>query len=1051
MKMRHIAMAVAVALSSSYAMADTSSAVRGRISNPEGAPAAGTKIIILHVPSGTSRTVTTNEGGSFVASGLRVGGPYKIIVDSDTYADQTVEDVYLQLGDTFQLNKQLQAENVERIAVTGAVISTVANGSSSYFGERDIKNAASLNNDLKDIVKNNPLAVLSAKDGELSVAGTNPRYNSISVDGIAQNDDFGLNASGYPTTRSPISFDAIDQITVDVSPFNAKDGGFQGGKINAVTKSGGNDTFGSFKYEIKNDSLAGTPQNRFAATAENPKGDVPLEYENKNWAATIGGAVVEDKLFYFVSAEKYDATPPLEWGPSGAGLSNASLVTQEQIDQVVNIAKTVYGVEAGDWNVIPEETDEKLLIKLDWNISDEHRAAYTYQYNKGNQTQGNNSNSTTMRLSSNWYNKEETLNNHAFKLYSDWNSDFSTQLSATYMDVATVQKSLSEFGDVSVRVPRFGGSATQTSTIALGSDLSRHSNDLKKKTWILAADGDYLMDDHRISFGYQFKRLDIFNLFLQRTKGQYTFNSIANFQNQIANIRYQNAISHDANDAAAAFVRDEHALYANDEWAATDDLTVNYGLRYERLASTDIPAYNQFSFDRTGYRNDENLDGIDIFLPRVGFKYNATDDLIVRGGVGRFSGGQPTVWISNSYSNVGIGTGDRTLSNLTGVKLDQIPQALKDAVAGVTTGGNTNLVDPNYKLPSDWRFQLAADYVFSLPVIGDDINWTTELLYVKKENSSVWKDVGILDSQQVGTTPDGQRKVYNHPNDAVDIMLTNADKDGRSKIFSTMLSKNWESGVNVTASYTNQDITEGAPGTSSTAGSNFGNNPVINRNDLYIGRSTFETEHRFVVNFGYSTEFFSGYETNINMFFERRSGKPLNYVLGNSNTGSNDPALNPYLRLSPGTTNSYFVPFIPVKGDYSVVKFANDATEAQFWDRVTQLGLDKYQGQYLPKGPATTPWITTLDLSLRQELPGFFDGHKGEVYLNIENFLNLIDSSKGKIYGDDFGDQSLANFTLDPATNQYIYSNVTSNQNNWDKFYTEKSTWRMKLGVSYSF
>lgn len=1043
-------MAVAVALSSSYAMADTSSAIRGRISNPEGAAAAGTKVIILHVPSGTSRTVTTNESGSFVASGLRVGGPYKIIVDSDTYADETVSDVFLQLGDTYQLNKQLQANDVERIAVTGAAIATANNGSSSYFGEDDIRNAPSLNNDLKDIVKNNPLAVLSPKDGELSVAGTNPRYNSISVDGIAQNDDFGLNANGYPTTRSPISFDAIDQITIDVSPFNAKDGGFQGGKINAVTKSGANETFGSFKYEIKNDSLAGTPENRYAATAQNPNGEVPLKYDNKNWAATLGGAVVEDKLFYFVSAESYDATPPLEWGPAGAGLSNASAVTQEQIDQVVNIARTVYGVDAGDWNVVPEETDEKLLLKLDWNISDEHRAAYTYQYNKGNQTQGNQSNSTTMRLSSNWYNKEETLNNHAFKLYSDWNSDFSTQLSATYMDVATVQKSFSEFGDVSIRVPRFGGKPTDTSTIAIGSDLSRHSNDLKKKTWILAADGDYLMDDHRISFGYQFKRLDIFNLFLQRTKGQYTFSSIENFQKQIANVSYQNAISHNPNDAAADFARDEHALYVNDEWAATDELTLDLGLRYERLGSSDKPAFNAFSLARTGYDNSENLDGIDILLPRLGFTYTATDDLTLRGGVGRFSGGQPTVWISNSYSNVGIGTGDKTLNNLTGVKLDQIPQVLKDAVAGVTTGGNTNLVDPNFNLPSDWRYQLAADYVFSLPIIGDDINWTTELLYVQKQDSVVWRDVSILPSEQIATTPDGQRKIYNDTDGVVDIMLTNAEDDGRSKIISTMLSKNWDNGISVVTSYTNQDITEGAPGTSSTAGSNFGNNPVINRNEMLLGRSTFETEHRFVVNFGYETELFSGYATNISMFYERRSGKPINYVLGVSDFRG-PQATNPYVQLSPGITNNYFLPFIPVKGDYSVVKFANAAAEATFWERVSQLGLDQYQGQYLPKGVKTTPWVTTLDLSLRQEIPGFAEGHKGSVYFNIENLLNLIDSSKGKVYGDDFGDVTLANFTLDQNTYQYVYNNITSNQRNWDKFYTEKSTWRMKVGVSYNF
>lgn len=1053
MKIRHIAMAVAVALGSSYAIADTSSAIRGRISNPQGEAAAGTKVIILHVPSGTSRTVVTNESGSFVASGLRVGGPYKVIVDSDTYNDETVNDVFLQLGDTYQLNRQLQSASVERIAVTGSAIATVvATGSSSYFSAKEIENAPSLNNDLKDIVKNNPLAVLSPKDGELSVAGSNPRFNSISVDGISQNDDFGLNANGYPTTRTPISFDAIDQVTVDVSPFNAKAGGFQGGSINAVTKSGANDTFGSLRYEIKNDSLAGTPENQFAATPTNPKGEVPLNFENKNWAGTLGGAVVEDKLFYFVAVEQYDATPPLEWGPVGSGLSNAALVSQADLDQIMQIAKNVYGVEAGDWNVNPEETDEKFLAKLDWNISDIHRAAYTYQYNKGNQTQNNQSTTTRMRLSSNWYNKEETLNNHALKLYSDWTSEFSTQLSATYMDVATVQASLGNYGEAIINVPRVGGTATQTTSVNIGSDISRHSNDLRKKTWIIAADGEYLMDEHRLSFGYQLKRLDIFNLFLQRSKGEYTFSSIANFQNRLAqSVRYQNSVTHNPDDVAASFVRDEHALYAQDEWAVSDEFTLNYGLRYERLGSSDKAAYNKFSEARTGLRNDENLDGVDIFLPRVGFSYMMTEDLTVRGGVGRFSGGQPTVWISNSYSNPGIGTGDRSQSNVANVSLTQVPQSLKDAVAGVTTGGNTNLVDPNFNLPSDWRAQLGADYIFSLPLIGDDITWTTEYLYIKKEDSSVWKDLSLADSEKVGTTPDGQRVIYNDADGVVDIMLTNADEDGRSKVFSTQLAKNWDSGVSLRTSYTNMDITEGAPATSSTAGSNYGNNAVINRNDVLIGRGSFETEHRFVVNLGYETEFFANYATNFNLFFERKSGKPITYVLGVQNSNSTSKVDNPYLQLSPGTTNGYFLPFIPKKGDTSVVTFADAASETAFWNTVTALGLDKYQGQYLPKGVNTTPWVTTLDLSVRQEIPGFAEGHKGTVYFTVDNLLNLIDKDKGKVYGDDFGDMTLSNFALNQTNNKYIYSNVSSNTRNWDKFYTEESTWRIKVGVSYKF
>lgn len=231
MKIKHIALAVALAMGSGAVLADTSSAIRGRITTPEGGAAAGTKIIITHVPSGTTREVITNESGSFIASGLRVGGPYTVVVDSDTYSDETLNNIFLQLGQNYQINEALKSESVERIAVTGAVIASNNGGSDSYFGANDIQNAPSFNRDLKDIIRNNPLAVLSSKDGELSVAGTNPRFNSISVDGIAQNDDFGLNSNGYPTTRSPISLEAIDQISINTSPFNAKASGFQGRRL----------------------------------------------------------------------------------------------------------------------------------------------------------------------------------------------------------------------------------------------------------------------------------------------------------------------------------------------------------------------------------------------------------------------------------------------------------------------------------------------------------------------------------------------------------------------------------------------------------------------------------------------------------------------------------------------------------------------------------------------------------------------------------------------------------------------------------------------------
>ncbi|MDX1678464.1 TonB-dependent receptor domain-containing protein [Arsukibacterium sp.] len=1039
MKIKHLALAVTLALgSANIAMAnDTSSGVRGNVIGPAGQVIANAKVEIVHLPSGTRSSAVTNEAGAFSSMGLRVGGPYRITITSDQGV-KTYNNVFLSLDDTLRLTAQVEpAQQVERITVTGRSIVAQDIGSNSYFDAEDIRNAPTFDRDIKDIVRNNPLAVLSSKDGELSVAGTNPRFNSISVDGIAQNDDFGLNANGYPTTRSPISLEAIDQITIDVSPFHAKDSGFQGAKINAVTKSGGNETFGSVFYETQNDDLAGTPKNG--------RTEIPIEFDETTYGATLGGAVVQDKLFYFISYEYYEANSPVEWGPAGSSAPNQSRASLADYQAVRDIAQRVYNVDPGVWDLAPVTDDEKLLLKLDWNITDEHRAAFTYQYTKGNRTSNQSSNPFELRLSSHWYNRIEELTNYAFKLYSDWTPDLSTQFSLTYMDNPTTQASFGDFGDVLVE--------TDSGDIALGSDYSRHSNDLRKKTFIMALDADYLIGDHSVSFGYQFKRLDIFNLFLQRTKGEYIFASLEDFENRIAEeIDYQNANSLDPNDAAASFVRDEHAFYVHDEWAFSTDITIDFGIRYEMLASDDKPLFNDQMAARTGgLDNSENLDGTGIILPRFAVKWDATDDLVVRGGFGRFSGGQPTVWVSNSYSNPGVGIARVSGEDFTNVSLTQVPQELRDAVANAQTYGSTNFTDPNFDLPSDWRVQVAADYRFDIPMLGDNFLWTNELMYKKGENTAFWQDASLFGDED-GTTADGGRIIYDDEDGSTrDLMLTNADKDGRSIVFTTILNKNWDNGVSVTTSYTNQDITDAHTSTSSTASSNYGFNTVINRNEAIVGRSTFETEHRFVVNFGYKHEFFEGYATNINMFFERRSGKPITYYAdGNDLDGRSGPGRDPYGLLSPGTSNDAFLPYIPTQGDPNV-RFTSPEAEATFFNTINALGLDKYAGGYLPKGVNTTPWVTTLDLSIRQEVPGFKEGHKGTVYLTVDNFINLLDSSKGKVYGSNFGTTELVEFTIDPATRQYVYGNPSTNTRNWDTFYTDDSTWRLKVGVSYRF
>lgn len=1051
MKIRHIAMAVAVALGSSYAMADTSSAIRGRISNPEGAAAAGTKIIILHVPSGTSRTVVTNDSGSFVASGLRVGGPYKIIVDSDTYNDETVNDVFLNLGDTLQFNRQLKmVEEVERIAVTGTVIADQTTGTSSTYGQTMIEESPSFNRDIKDLVRNNPLAVVS-DDNQLSFAGANSKFNNFSVDGIGQNDDFGLNTSGYPASRSPISLDAISQISVDVTPFTARAGGFSGGAINAVTKSGTNDLSGSFFYELTNDSLAGDAKSRYLPATR--KFSIS---EESSMGATLGGAIVEDKLFYFVSAETWDKETPVDFGVgSGTNISN---ITQAQLDAVFKTLKDVYGITDGLAGN-PEESDDKLLVKLDWNINDLHRADFTYQYQKNVVGASYTNSANNLNLLSRVYDNETVTSNFAGHLFSDWTDEFSTEFSFAYKDVQVNPILNAYTAAYSIQVSSSG-------FINGGTDVFRHANVAENRNLKLSWHGTYLFEEHTMKFGYEVERLNLFNLFAESSLGSWSFSSAADFaakrpiqpsSTRTGGFDYKNAPSNNINDTAFDMTRLTHALYIEDEFAPFDDVEVTAGLRYERLGSDDLPAKNP-SFEKTyGFSNTENMDGLDVLLPRIGFRWYVDDSVTLRGGMGIYTGGQPNVWVTNSYTNNGmtfvqtpLSVRNSIVTNPSLVDFNKVPDAAKNSLKA---GGFTNYIDPNFKLPTDNRFQLAIDYNFDLPVIGDDITATLDTTYIQSKNTASWLDT----SRQFSSNASDGRIIYksrysNDLRDNYDIIMTNLDETLSSRIISASLAKSWESGVRLTTSYTNQDTEEANSGTSSRAVSNFGNNVVINRNEPLVGASTNQIEHRFVVNLGYNVDFFDGYETKFNLFFERKSGRPFSFVLDSNRDGG-------YGDQTDLNNNDVYLPYIPASATDPRMKFGNGTTTGLTYDQIMAVvraaGLESYAGGYAPKNAFNQPWVTTADLNIIQEIPGLVPEHEGEVYFTILNLANLLNKDSGQIHRLAFSQQNLFGFDVD-ANGLVSYQSVNNNDmfqgaKNWSGFYPSQSVWRIKAGVKYRF
>ena len=357
-----LAAALAAVFSGTVYAQDTASAMRGSVVGPQGNGAGGTEVVIRHVPSGSTVTVTTDEDGNFVANGLRVGGPYQVVLDSDVYRDAAYQDIYLQLGSTYRLNAQLEADEMERLQVSGSAINyaSLNRGSGSSFGEEQIEKQPTYGRDLEDVLRLNPLATQIGDGSELTVAGNNPKYNSITVDGIGQNDDFGLNNNGYPTQRFPISPDAIEQVSIDVVPFSVKDSNFTGAKINAVTKSGTNEFKGSVFYQYASDNSGDPEPNRYYPDSTAPE----LDYEEKTKGFGLGGPIIEDTLFFYVNYEKTEEPQPVARGPEGSTASNFANVSASDVQTIQDIAREVYQVEPGDWNINPVEEDEKVLLKL---------------------------------------------------------------------------------------------------------------------------------------------------------------------------------------------------------------------------------------------------------------------------------------------------------------------------------------------------------------------------------------------------------------------------------------------------------------------------------------------------------------------------------------------------------------------------------------------------------------------------------------------------------------------------------------------------------------
>lgn len=1060
---------LAVAMPLTVNAQETTSSIRGKVRDASGAPVAGASVVVRNMRTDVVYNYESNANGTFFASNLPVGGPYQVTVNGV----RTVEVANVSLGDIYNLSIDLpEGAAVEEIVVTGQAVKgvDVAAGPAATFSSYDIETSVNFNRDIVDVYSIDPRLNLDNEDDgfEINCGGKHPRFNSVTLDGISQNDRFGLNSNGYSTAVGmPFPFDAIEQVAVELAPFDVTYGGFSACNINAVTKSGTNEWEGNVFYEYTSDSLRGD-----TVVIDGVDQDLSTPgYDETVMGFSIGGPILKDRLFVFAAYEELEEPRFLARGYAGSGVGDVRpWFSQADHDRIVSIANNVYSYDPGGLPSDGVQEAEKYMVRLDWNINDRHNMAFIYNYFDGFQDRDSDGDSDEFEFANHFYVKGAESETTTIKLFSQWNDAFSTELfySMNEMNDSQVTVGPKDFADHQISIG--------FNTVYLGADDSRQANALNTESDFLKLSGQYLLGDHVITAGFEREELTIFNQFVQHSRGgEYDYfddstgnpascaaldaagrladpncglSGIDRFElGRPSRIYYgSGGGSNDPADASALFTNTLNSLYLQDEFFFDQfDLTIVAGVRYDWFESDDRPTFNQTFTDALGIRNDANIDGLSLLMPRIGFTWGARDDLSVRGGVGLYSGGNPNVWISNAWSNDGLTNVQVRLNNfgasrsvldgsipLTGNRPGyDIPQELFDQVAATTAANasdeNLVLIDPGYKQPREWKFALGATY--DLP--WGDIQADIDYLHTEQKKSAIYVD---LSQDVVGETIIGQ-PIYDYiPGRGEDnLMLTNANADGSSDLFSVSLRKNFEWGLDLMLGWAWTDAEDVSPMTSSVAGSNFDNLATNDINNPAAGTSNYVVPQRFTFRASYANEYFGDYTTRFTMFGFASEGQPQSYVMGSSDL-EGDGFFGRHLLYVPTDASDPNVVFDP---GFDVDGFFN-------W--VDREGL----GSGLQERNAHHgKWSTRFDIRVDQEFPAFVGDARGRVFLKVYNIGNLLNDDWGRVNDAKFFSVQVVNSSVDSATGQYIFESFT--ERTIDEVLENRSLYEIRLGLEIDF
>ena len=997
---------------------DTTSALRGDTGVAEAT------VVVTNLATGVSKRTSSDSSGIFSVGNLKPGGPYKITISKSGYATETLDNVYLTVSETAKLSvAMVSTADIDDVVVTGTRSASVQ--TSLAVTAEDITKIPSIERSISDYVKRDSRIFVegTSRNATISVSGTNNRYNNFTVDGVEQNDQLGLNANGFPSVRNPISIETIEQIQVDISPFDVSKGNFTGASINAVTKSGTNEFRGAYyDYSTDEDNVGSL------------NGAKPSQFSDETTGFVLGGPIIKDKLFFFVSREEFSSVSPAE-------PYTYKIATQALVDEIAAQTQALYNYNPGTTSFLPPpEMADKELIKLDWYINDNHRLEYVYSFSEDNTVKPYN---YDIRFSSHYYNYPATTEKDTYAYYGDLSDNLYVQAKYSEVEWANDQDALGgeDFPEVRIKISAADGSynGTTVENIFLGPDKYRSANEGFAFDEILNLKAVYTMGDHEITVGYDSIDKRLGNLFISRENGAYQFEGVQNYYDGIPSyFRFNKSATGDPYYAMAGFSGTFETIYAQNKTYISDRLTINYGLRYDSFEMDAGPAYNEYGSGLLGFRND-TIASTSILQPRFGFDLDATgmsifdNDLIVsaqlRGGYGLFAGRVPNVWLASPFANSGVvqygsRTGrfpEGTPECTTGAEITcfKSPETIYQdfPYSLFASSSPAQGIDPSYDTPSTWKFNLEL-----LLTTANGYNLKAAVNIDNPEDGIGFTDASAS-VDQVGKTG----LVVYDTNDA--FYVTNAEGTS-SESLTLAMDKDFDNGLDIFASYTNTNAESGWVATSSQLSSNLENMPAVDRMNVGVGKTPWAIEHRLVAGLNYTANWFNNAPTSFSLFYKVYSGKRFSYTLDGFDDGYSE-----YNTLL----------YVPTANDPNVVY--SGVTEGEVLSALEGIGTP---GSHVEANSGQLPYTRGLDLRIAQEIPVRLDylDHKLVVYFDLLNVLNYINEDKGHVYYQRYGTRGILDSGGLDSEGRIIINGVDTRKGTIDSY---ASRYRMQLGFTYKF